>query len=85
MRKTQTDRLFCCPSAYRRLSTGETEYKVLKSDDAVLWLQEAQLDPQLLKEFTRKREEKKKKRRKAEKNQTRAERGAVCGFRSGGR
>ena len=58
----------------RRLPSGETEYRVLRSDDTVMWCKEGQpqLDPQLLYEFKRKREERRKQREKAERNQAKA-------------
>jgi hypothetical protein len=48
------------------------EYKVLLSDQSVLWKQEEQLEEQLVKQYNEKREERREKRKKAETNQANA-------------
>ena len=48
------------------------EYKVLLSDATVIWRNEGQLDPELVQEYARRRQERTNRRKKAEMNQANA-------------
>lgn len=54
---------------HRKLPDGAKEYKVLFSDETVLWQKEEQLQDELVQQYEQKREERRQKRKKAEMNQ----------------
>jgi len=57
---------------HRSVDDGAKEYKVLFSDQTVLWRKEQQLEPQLVREYLCKREERRNKRKKAHMNHLQA-------------
>ena len=57
---------------HRKLDDGAMEYKVLLSDQSVVWRKDEQLGSELVQQYHTKREERRKQRKKAEVNRAHA-------------